>query len=35
MVSTETAVEAVLHAVHAPASTAIEAIRIGPTEGAL
>ncbi len=32
MVSTETVAEAVLHA---PASTAIEEIRIGPTEGAL
>ncbi len=35
MVSTETAVEAVLHAVQAPVSTAIEEARIGPTEGAI
>jgi NAD(P)-dependent dehydrogenase (short-subunit alcohol dehydrogenase family) len=35
MVSTKTVAEAVLHAVRAPANTAIEEIRIGPTGGAL
>ena len=35
MISTETVAEAVLHAVRAPANTAIEEIRIGPTGGAL
>jgi NAD(P)-dependent dehydrogenase (short-subunit alcohol dehydrogenase family) len=35
MVSTRTVAESVLHAVRAPANTAIEEIRIGPTEGPL
>lgn len=35
MISTESVAEAVLHAVNAPANTAIEEIRIGPTGGAL
>jgi len=35
MVSTDVVAEAVLHAVNAPANTAIEEIKIGPTGGAL
>jgi NAD(P)-dependent dehydrogenase (short-subunit alcohol dehydrogenase family) len=35
MVSTDAVAEAVLHAVNAPANTAVEEIRIGPTGGAL
>jgi NAD(P)-dependent dehydrogenase (short-subunit alcohol dehydrogenase family) len=35
MISAETVAQAVLHAVSAPANTAIEEIRIGPTAGVL
>jgi NADP-dependent 3-hydroxy acid dehydrogenase YdfG len=35
MISAETVAQAVLHAVSAPANTAIEEIRIGPSAGVL